>query len=53
MTMFGLECTPLSLFVDLAEVWLPSLSASVFPQLHPGTKVEFICLGTLQVTKEG
>lgn len=42
----------LYLFVDLAELTLPSQCARVCPQLHPGTKV-FICLGTWQRIKEG
>lgn len=42
----------LYLFVDLAELRLPSQCARVCPQLHPGTKVEFICLGTWQRIKE-
>ena len=42
-----------SVFVDLAELWLPSQCARVCPQLHPGTKVEFICLGTWHMIKEG
>lgn len=51
--MFGLECTPLYLFVNLAESWLPSQCARVCPQLHLGTKMEFICLGMRQMIKEG
>lgn len=51
--MFGLETMPLYLFVDLAEFWLPSYCARGCPQLHPGTKLEFICLGTWQMIKDG
>lgn len=51
--MFGLECTPLYLFVDLAEFWLPSQCARVCPQIYPGSKVKFISLGTWLMIKEG
>lgn len=51
--MFGLEWKPPYLFVDLAELGLPSQCARVCPQLHLGTKVEFTCPGTWQMIKEG
>lgn len=53
MTMFGFECAPLYLFVDLAEFWLQSQCTRVFSQFHLGTKVEFVCLGTWLVIKKG
>lgn len=49
MTMFGLSVCH-SLFVNLAEFCCQA-RVPVFPQLHPGTKVEIICLRTWQVMK--
>lgn len=53
MTMFGLECMPLFIYL---LTWLSfgcQASVLVFPQLHPGTKVEMICPKTWQVMKDG
>lgn len=47
--MFHLKNTPLYLFVDFGcQTCVPGAA----PQLHPGVKVEFICLGTWYVMKE-